>query len=203
MNKETIDLGLFLLFPQEINSHTTSLREQYKDRATERYSLESIPHISIFQGRFPTTIAGSFESLLQQLRSKAVFRVTFIPQLYVHTSNNLFWNAECDENFKTLQESACALLVPETRGMLLEQFQSLLDSPDSDPRDKELVRLYGFALAEERYMPHITLCNLKEEFTQLEYSHPELALVSEATELSFGEIGASGDIKKILASLPL
>lgn len=119
-------------------------------------------HISLFQGRMPHQIdTASLEKLvLDLLNESGPITIEMEDNLFIRPNGNIFWNVKINEDLSKLHIKLLERLQPLTEGLLMTQFQKIVDTSESSTADREQVVKYGSLLAGPSFLPHITLGKL-------------------------------------------
>ncbi len=157
------DLGIVL----PLDKHATELAfEVLKKIKTLAPVITAIgpdrsPHITLFQGRFPEEKIGNVLQIVENLSIPV--EVKLLPELIQRPNGNLFWLVKKTDVLQDLHRQLLVEVQPLTDGQYLQQAQDVLNDPNTEEEMKERIRKYGNALTAESFLPHVTLCRIKDD----------------------------------------
>lgn len=153
-------------------------------------------HVSVFQGRFPAETIDEVRQIVKGFSRAIVARMQ--ERLFLRPNGNIFWNLEHNVAIAALHKECLKVLRPMTGGRLMKQFSDILGAGASE-KNSQLIKKWGFLLADDEFLPHVTLCRLSDltdqAFTeQIKVQPVDLGL----HDLILGEIDYSGNIVKVI-----
>lgn len=162
---EANNIGVFFRLDARTEAIARELVHTVDDRAALDFKLDDtrVAHITLFQGRIPDSI--TLHTLEREIRAIGAqfgeLEVAMEQRLHVRPNGNVFWNAQKTRELENLHHALLNALQPRTRGLLMPQFQELVENDETPPDDKEQIRRFGSLLAGPFFLPHITLGRLK------------------------------------------
>ena len=193
------EVGVFFLFDNQsetlIQHHVEHLRESV-ELASFVDALRQ-PHISLFQGSFPHELSvNTLQNIVQKIVEKLNLSEVEMEEKYmVRPNGNIFWNVKSTELLFELHNELLKELQPFTEGLLMQQFQEILDESETPQTDREQIMTYGSLLAGPSFLPHITLGKLKDisdKNSVLEIEIPAAKI--KLGPLQMGEIRKDGSV---------
>ena len=166
---DPVDYGVAIFVPPAILDEAYRLTKVLTGlRIPLVYELDArtIPHITLFQGRFLTMAHAEegwealHEIVLPVLRKKQV-SVGMSRQIEVRANNgNIFWNCFRDVALRELHERVAFHMQLYTSGLLMEQSVKAMANAENEDVKKRIER-YGVVASASAYHPHVTLARLQ------------------------------------------
>ncbi len=199
--EQALDLGVVIRLEGEADRAAGEACRRICQLAPTESVLDQshLAHVTLFQGRFPGAAQDQVFEALARLRSCASpFDIELLPELTVSAAGNVFWPAARTPELLQLHRKSIEAFRPLTQGLLLPQFQDLLEDPHAD-----LARIerYGMSEAGSRFEPHVTLCRL----SHAERDGDRVAALGAPSlhfawrRLALGELGYHGNVKRVAA----
>ncbi len=204
-----MDLGVALLVDGDTAAEARRLRAAVMAAVPidSTYSPENIPHLTLFQGRFPSGNVATIEHEVMSLgRKTPPMRLELEASLYLRRpSGNVFWNARSSPEVQALHDRTVERLNPLREGCIQDRYAARLESGSGEDAELALLREFGFPFVGAAFLPHITIAKLQrsDSFASLEALRPTTGLELVAAMLVIGEIGTAGDLRNILFRCPL
>ena len=194
------DLGVIFRVEGEAKKETNRLVGLIENRVklVSRVDESRLPHISLFQGRMPgVPDIAQLERVIAELFKESKFnKIEMDSNLFIRPNGNIFWNATPNNNLSELHLKLLEKLHPLTKGLLMEQFKSILGKDETSDSDREQIEKYGSLLAGPTFLPHITLGRLENigDKKLIEDIKPELTYFHLA-EPVIAELNQDGSLK--------
>ncbi|MBI5045629.1 MAG: hypothetical protein HZC14_01315 [Candidatus Niyogibacteria bacterium] len=201
--REYLDAGIAVAVEGEAARAALSMAEEIAKRAPTVFRIDAkhLPHITLFQGRFPARSQEALNEYFQKItREQGVpLRIEMEDSLFARPNGNIFWNVKKTPEIIGLHKEMNDILRPLTDGMLMRQFSDLLKGASLSEEDRHQIEKYGALLAGDKYMPHITLCRLEraKDVDSIKNIKPPSVIFS-AEKFIGGELGYYGTIDKVI-----
>ncbi len=198
-----IDLGVALNLEGLVLEQAHILAKQIKGKAKYVFTLDenALPHITLFQGRFVEGVEGRLEELLKELLKEGIGELEMEDRLFFRPNGNVFWNVKDNQVLRDLHEKLNTLLISETQGLLMDQFQKIIDDPNASETDKLQIKKYGALLAGDKFLPHVTLgrlINLEDRKLLEDIKVPTLTF--HPKHFILGNLGSYGEVKTVISN---
>lgn len=161
------DYGVAVMMPPEVFKESFRLVQFLTGvRVPLVYSLsgEFIPHVTLYQGRFPSaTVARKAWELLCAEMPKFVKRpveVRMTRDVELRKNGNIFWNCRRTAELEWFHTQFASQMQAHTEGLLMKQSQDKLQ--DASEEERHRVMKYGVVASGPAYHPHITLARLRD-----------------------------------------
>ncbi len=206
---ETIDLGIAILVEGAVEAEACRLRSAIAETVEidPLYSLDNLPHVTLFQGRFPVAVLDELKQAVAGVLARGeVPGIEFVNELYLSVvSRNVFWNVVIAPELVSFHMRVVTAVNQLRSGLLMLRYEDKLKSPDTSEQERELVSRYGIRFVGENYFPHITLAKLKKNslFERLDSIQPALGMGTSCEKIVLGEIGYAGDLLEIVEVFPV
>ena len=160
----------------------------------------AIPHITLFQGRFPDTNKEKIYRYVKSLQDNhSPIEICLNKKLFVRKNLNVFWMVTLSSQLMCLHLDIAKYLFPLTENLLMDQFVRLLNSPNITISERERLESYGMLLSGDAFMPHVTLCKLNSLYNKNKISGWDAPQSSfRANCIAIGELGFYGNLVKIV-----
>ncbi|MHB0978215.1 MAG: 2'-5' RNA ligase family protein [Minisyncoccota bacterium] len=197
------DLGVALNLEGALLDEAKNLANEIQKKAKCIFVLDgnAKPHITLFQGRFPADKVSDVDNVLKEvLASGELEDLNMDTKLFFRPNGNVFWNVLDSSQLKLLHERLNQVLIGKTQGLLMEQFQQIIDDPNFPETDKSQIKKYGALLAGEKFLPHVTLgrlANPEDKKLLKDIKVPPLSFHPE--HFILGSLGSYGEIKTIIS----
>lgn len=200
---ESVDLGVAIGLEGEALGESYRLAGIIAEKVSTEFVLgdTAVPHITLFQGRFPLSTLNAINSLFKELSLEDFSELSMEEKLFIRPNGNIFWNVKPDESLAGFYLFLTDSMMPLTDGLVMEQFQKILNDPNASDNDKEYIRKYGTVLSGNRFLPHVTIGRLK--------NYSDASLLDDVTikpmsflprHLILGELGQYGEVKNVKKS---
>ena len=198
--------NLVLLPDIMVRDYAITLSQQIAKQHEVSFVLDGknfYPHVSLYQAAYPDKNLPRIEKQMAAVAhssKKFSLRIKGCSTLW----GFIFLDAVLNIPLQELHESIVSSLNDLREGMLMDSVKDMLSSSDVSEKMKNSIRAYGSPLAMETYIPHITLCRLKNsaEVEEICASLGNANASFEVDALHVANIGIDGTVNEIFASYP-
>jgi len=196
-----MELGIVIILSAVIMADSQRMNQEiYNDLKIK--NVTNVPHISLFQGRFPEKNQAQLEQAVAAIAHEtAPFKIEMENNL-IKASENIFWLTKSNDSLIKLHQKILAEIPRYTDGLLMQQ---VIDMPPSSltAQQKQKIKKYGIYWVEENFLPHITIFYSS-------YDHPKIPAVLAqvkpslqnaeftVTKIAIARLGYVGNVESIL-----
>jgi 2'-5' RNA ligase len=162
------------------------------------------PHITLYQTAYPTmNLTHVVTKLSEVSRTMKSFRVQI--HGYKTMMGFIFLHAIRSRELFLAHKHIVSVLNPLREGAVIPSDEAMLDSSNVSHKIKHCIRTYGSILAMDTYMPHITLCRLKDpnQTNDVFAMLPTVDLAFDVRDIYLANVGQDGSVNEILERFPL
>ena len=202
-----INIGVVFELDKKTREQSIKLSQNIgrKLGAVNLLGSENIPHITLFQGRFPSRNIEKIYQYIESLQNTySPIDIFLTTDLLVRQNLNVFWMVTKSPQMMLLHFEIAKRLFPLTENLLMEQFALLLNSPTITISEKERLKSYGMLLSGDDFLPHVTLCKLNNSKNKSKLDMMDIPQSSfQSNCITIGELGFYGNLLKVLHKVRL
>lgn len=151
--------NVLILPSAEVAKEAIDLSKQISEKFQTKFSLDGVdllPHITMYLAEYPSKNFTNIKTFVQQIAQETKpFSIRL--EDFSAVSGFIFWDVVKNRLLQSLHEKVLKTLNPLREGLLFD-----VDLPGLTEGQRKGMSEYGYALALEEYLPHITLTRLIE-----------------------------------------
>lgn len=199
------ELGIIVLPSSAVSANSKQMNKAINNDLKIENTY-NIPHISLFQGRFPDKNQLQLENTVSEIAQKTLpFNIEMESALQ-NLSGNIFWMAKLNPELNALHKQILAELPRYTDGLLMQQ---IMDIPPNRLTTQQALNIkkYGVIWVGENFEPHITIFYKSGSNAQistiLAHVRPSPKMQFIARKIAIARLGYAGNVVQILKEYQL
>lgn len=200
------ELGIILIPSSTISADSYRMNQKF-NKNLKTVNIENIPHISLFQGRFPDKNKTLLEESVTDIARRTLpFKIEMEENLK-DTKENIFWMVKPNPQIVALHKQILAALPRYTDGLLMQQ---VIDIPSNSLTSEQTLKIkkYGIFWVDENFFPHITIFYNSNDNTAVStlLTHIKPAKVASqfvVSKIAIARLGYAGNVVEILREFDL